>query len=65
MTPHLPLTTPSAIIVDPVPDFNPRSVPGGSFNPVDIELEHLGLGDIEELEGYDLESDDDLEMIHR
>jgi len=66
--PSLPLTTPGVIIVDLVPDFNPRS--GGTLasgrNPVDIELEHLNLGDIEELESYDLDEDDeDLQIIHR
>jgi len=65
--PTLPLTTPAAIIVDPVPDFNPRSLgpTTRNTNPVDIELEHLQLGDIEELGEYDFEDDDDLDILRR
>lgn len=65
--PTLPLTTPAAIIVDPVPDFNPRSLgpQTRNTNPVEIELDHLNLGDFEDLEDDDFEEDDDLDILRR
>jgi hypothetical protein len=62
----LPLTTNGAIILDNVPDFNPRTPISGSHF-AEVELDNLNLGDIDidELEDSDLDDDDDLQSIRR